>query len=440
MKTKKTLIIILSALLIAISLILIFIPDIFAAKESSEDDDVEETCTIIGKVIERPETENIVLMNPFDDIRIDGYPKIEVGKDGSFSYKMTEGMNQLYHLAFEDMVMRGSYCFMPFIAEGDTLYVELYPEDDYDKWNIKGGVINDRYSHLNSTSEKAQEVNRFADSCYSITDEMEKQGRYFNDEYMKLAKLRDEAWDSENMTLVDSLYRVISQMNVHTQEVSEILSVVDNKYDEYYNWKLDRVSDTIDLAGLSVLAEIIFMNRNETLKKRAGQIYTERYSESFAVNPMSEKIRTYLPSLEVKVGSKYIDFEALGADGDYVKLSDLIKGKVAVIDLWASWCGPCIRKSISFIPVWKQFSKYNFSIVGVARENEQSLPSMKKILDDHKFPWTNLIELNDKGNIWANYNIPFAGGRVLLVDEEGKILAIDFDAEYLREYLEKKFL
>ena len=53
------------------------------------------------------------------------------------------------------------------------------------------------------------------------------------------------------------------------------------------------------------------------------------------------------------------------------------------------------------------------------------------------YPWLNLVELNDAGNIWFKYCVGNSGGGTFLVDQEGKILAICPTAEEVERILEK---
>lgn len=123
------------------------------------------------------------------------------------------------------------------------------------------------------------------------------------------------------------------------------------------------------------------------------------------------------------MGGRYIDFTAPDFNGKSIKLSEQIQGKVALIDLWASWCGPCRRKAKSMIPVYEAYKNKGFTIVGVAREENLSDGVNAAKMD--KYSWLNLIELNDKEKIWAKYGVDNSGGSTLLVDKNGIILAID---------------
>ena len=142
-----------------------------------------------------------------------------------------------------------------------------------------------------------------------------------------------------------------------------------------------------------------------------------------------------MKGLSLKVGGLYIDFTAPDFNGKPVKLSEQIKGKVALIDLWASWCAPCRRISKTMIPVYEAYKDKGFTIVGIARENELAIGMAAAKKD--KYPWLNLIELKDKGRIWEKYNIQLVAGGTFLVDKKGIILAINPTDEEVKTILDK---
>lgn len=73
--------------------------------------------------------------------------------------------------------------------------------------------------------------------------------------------------------------------------------------------------------------------------------------------------------------------------------------------------------------------------MGVARERKAA--DMKNAVAKDKYPWLNLLELNDAGKIWERYGVGNGGGCTYLVDKNGKILAIHPTAEEVRTWLEK---
>ena len=165
------------------------------------------------------------------------------------------------------------------------------------------------------------------------------------------------------------------------------------------------------------------------------KLFESTYKQKFAFHPYVNSLERVVASLNVKVGGSYIDFTAPDLDGNRITLSEQIKGKVALIDLWASWCGPCRCSSNSMIPVYEAYKDKGFTVVGVARERQAD--DMKKAVAKDKYPCLNLIELNDAGKIWDKYGIGNAGGGTFLVDKVGKILLIQPTAEDVKACLDK---
>lgn len=139
----------------------------------------------------------------------------------------------------------------------------------------------------------------------------------------------------------------------------------------------------------------------------------------------------------IRPGGHYVDFEAPDLEGCKVKLSDVIKGKVAIIDLWASWCMPCRAKAKAMIPLYEKYKDRGFKIVGVAREFKNT-DRMKQAIKQDGYPWLQLVELDDGYQIWTRYMLGNAGGGVFVVDRDGKILAVNPKPEEVQKILEQK--
>ena len=139
----------------------------------------------------------------------------------------------------------------------------------------------------------------------------------------------------------------------------------------------------------------------------------------------------------VKPCGHYVEFEAPDLEGRVVNVSEVIKGKIAIIDLWASWCMPCRAKAKMMIPIYEKYKDKGFEIVGVAREFKNT-ERMKQAIAQDKYPWLQLVELDDGQRLWTRYMLGNAGGGVFLVDRDGTILAVNPKPEEVRKILEQK--
>lgn len=132
------------------------------------------------------------------------------------------------------------------------------------------------------------------------------------------------------------------------------------------------------------------------------------------------------------VGQKFTDFEMKTPEGKSVKLSDYVgKGKVVLVDFWASWCGPCRREMPNLVELYAKNKKKNFEIVGVSLD--QNGDSWKEAIEKLNITWPQMSDLkywNSEGaQLYAVSSIP----HTVLIDGEGFILARGLQGEELQE-------
>lgn len=152
---------------------------------------------------------------------------------------------------------------------------------------------------------------------------------------------------------------------------------------------------------------------------------------------MVRSIESKLAVMEsLRPGKPAPDFSAPSLDGSRHSLSELIEGKIAVLDCWASWCAPCRRHSIELITVYEKYKDKGFTVVGVAREYE-TLDDMKEAIESDGYPWIQLYDLDGAEGVWPLYGLSGAGGGIFLIDRDGKIVRHVVEIKEVEEYLEE---
>jgi len=140
----------------------------------------------------------------------------------------------------------------------------------------------------------------------------------------------------------------------------------------------------------------------------------------------------------IRPGGRYVEFEAPDLNNKMVNITDRIKGKIALIDLWASWCMPCRAKAKAMIPIYEKYKDKGFEVVGVVREFKNTEKMQAAIAKD-KYPWLQLVELDDRSQLWTRYRLGNAGGGMFLVDRDGTILLANTGVEEIQRELIRLF-
>ncbi len=122
------------------------------------------------------------------------------------------------------------------------------------------------------------------------------------------------------------------------------------------------------------------------------------------------------------VGADPFAFSTKTLDGKAISL-DSYKGKVVLLDFWATWCGPCVAALPELQATYKKYHAQGLEVVGISFDEDKG--ALTSFIKDKKMAWPQVFDGKGWGTeIGALYGvkaIPF----VLLVGRDGKIAAVN---------------
>ncbi len=219
----------------------------------------------------------------------------------------------------------------------------------------------------------------------------------------------------ENELLLCHPYAVRYMVLYNMYYSNNILKQKPERGQDYLGKQLENIIDPV-LKGEFVVFSCNRVRGFEQLsymrEKYGKYLITDSQKERFHAKELS--LRTFAP------GEKAVNFTYPDKEGKKVSLTDF-KGKVVLVDVWATWCGPCKAQIPHLEKLEKEYHGKDIVFISVS-------------VDEKKDKWLNMIKKDNLGGVqlWANgfskickdYSIKGIP-RFMLFDKEGNIISVD---------------
>ena len=173
----------------------------------------------------------------------------------------------------------------------------------------------------------------------------------------------------------------------------------------------------------------------ETEEGIAAMNLFAKYLEANA-DPNSGKMANMLRGKGRRLGLMGNAMEITGTtvDGKPFQL-DSLKGKVVLVDFWATWCGPCRGEFPNMREQYTLYHDKGFEIVGVSLDDDR--PALEEFLAEEKLPWMQIHQNDGNGHENAERYAIEGIPACFLIDQEGKVVSLNCRGEVLPEMLAK---
>lgn len=255
--------------------------------------------------------------------------------------------------------------------------------------------------------------------------------------YMPLADLSDPAY-----AYIPMLGETAGQF---TMLLTQAFAQDQALFDTYLSKFLDRIPAKT-VAHRNVTARVIGML--EQARSQSYETYAQPYIASYPADRNAQRMKQVIPAIAQYYAQKEIadaqfakgmtppEIALPTPKGDELRLSDL-KGKVVLIDFWASWCGPCRKENPNVKKLYAKYKQKGFEILGVSLDSDKG--KWEQAIAKDGLEWLHVSDLRKWQSIAAKAYSVSAIPQTFLLDRDGTIIARGLRGPALEQKLAEVF-
>ena len=246
-------------------------------------------------------------------------------------------------------------------------------------------------------------------------------------EYNNLSKSRDIKLDSLNKA-----FQLLMETNkMDSKRMDSLSAIFETPYNSIINQSnilmVDKITKNTNMYSSIMAIQALDPDKYSDLYKSLDAGLSKKFPNDKNVIMFHEVVERMLST---NVGQFAPEISLPSPDGKEIALSSL-KGKLVLIDFWASWCGPCRKEMPNVVKIYSKFKNKGFEIYGVSLDQDKE-KWMEAITKDG-INWPQVSDLKYWDNVAARiYNvqgIPYT----VLIDKDGKIIAKNLRGQELEK-------